>query len=154
MVSDHSRDTNSTGLGQCLQARRNIDAVAEDVVAINDHVSQIDPDAEPDPALFGHVLFTADHRALDLNSASHGIDNARELGQQAVAGVLHNPAAVLPDLRINQLAEMCLQAFVRTLLVGAHKPRITGHVGGKDGGETAGRGHGGGRPLWSKVRSR
>ena len=38
------------------------------------------------------------HPALNLHSAAHGIDNTRELCQEAVAGVLHDPAPVLGDL--------------------------------------------------------
>jgi hypothetical protein len=33
-----------------------------------------------------------------------------------------------------------------------HQPRITCHISSENGGEAAGRGHGWGRPRWSKVR--
>jgi len=121
-------------------------------VFLNDHVTEINADAEPDAALFVHVRLTVDHSSLELHGASHRIHHARELGQQAVAGVLHDAAPVLLDLGVNQFTEVGLEPRVRPFLVGAHQPRITGHVGGKDGGETAGRGHGRGRPPWSKVR--
>ena len=62
---------------------------------LNDHVTEINADAEPDAALFVHVRLTVDHSSLELHGASHGIDHTRKLGQQAVAGVLHDPAAVL-----------------------------------------------------------
>jgi hypothetical protein len=41
------------------------------------------------------------------------------------------------DLRIDQLTEMCLEKFVRSLLVRAHQTRIACHIGGEDRGETA-----------------
>ena len=44
------------------------------------------------------------HRPLHLDRAAHRIDDARELDQQAVAGGLDDAAAVLGDLRIDQLA--------------------------------------------------
>jgi hypothetical protein len=103
-----------------------------------DHVAEIDPDAEPDPTLFGHLGLTVNHPTLDLNGAAHGIHDTRKLGQQAVAGVLHNPAVVLCDLWLDYLMKVGLEPRVRTLLILAHEPRITGHVGGKDCGEAAG----------------
>jgi hypothetical protein len=84
-------------------------------VLFDNHVAQIDPDAETDPALFQHLGFTVDHRALDLHGAADGIHHARELGKEAVAGVLYDAASVFDDLRINQFAEVGLEAFVRPL---------------------------------------
>src|SRR6516162_2268024 len=43
---------------------------------------------------------------------------------------------------------MSLQALVGALLVRPHQTRIAGHVGGKDGGEATGRGHGSAGPLF------
>jgi hypothetical protein len=62
---------------------------------------------------FGHCL-------LHFDRTAHRIDDARKLHQQAVAGVLYDPAPVLRDLRINQFPEMGLEPFVRPLLVRAH----------------------------------
>jgi hypothetical protein len=39
---------------------------------------------------------------------------------------------MLLDLRINQLAEMRLEPFVRALLIGPHQPRVPRQIGGKD----------------------
>jgi hypothetical protein len=41
------------------------------------------------------------HTQLDLNRAPHPVHHARELGQEAVARVLHDPAPVLGDLRLD-----------------------------------------------------
>ena len=87
---------------------------------LNDHVTEINADAEPDAALFVHVRLTVDHSSLELHGASHRIHHARELGQQAVAGVLYGAPSMLGDFRVHQLAEVRLQAFVRALLIGAH----------------------------------
>ena len=137
LVSDHSGDANSTGLGECLQPCRDIHTVAEDVVFFDDHIAQIDPNAEPDATLLAHLRFAADHPALNLHSAAHGIHNTRKLRQKAVAGVLYGAASVLLDLRIDKLPQMRLEAFVRALLVRAHQPRIPRDIGGQYCGETA-----------------
>jgi hypothetical protein len=60
----------------------------------------------------------------------HRIDDARELSQQPVAGRLDDAAGMLADLRIDELAAMRLEEFVRAFLVRAHQARITRHIGG------------------------
>jgi len=37
---------------------------------------------------------------------------------------------MLADLRVDELAAMRLEAFVRAFLVCAHKPRVPRHIGG------------------------
>jgi hypothetical protein len=44
---------------------------------------------------------------------------------------------MLLDLRIDQLPKMRPEASVRALLVGAHKPAVTSHIGGENGGQPA-----------------
>ena len=73
--------------------------------------------------------------ALHLDGAAHRIDDAGELDQQAVAGRLDDAAAMLGDLRIDQLGAQRLEAAERALLVGSHQPRVADDIGGKDGGE-------------------
>ena len=51
-------------------------------------------------------------------------------------------AAVLPDLRVDELAAMRLEAFERPFLVRPHQPRIPRDIGGEDRGEAAGLAHG------------
>jgi hypothetical protein len=78
---------------------------------------------------------------LHLDRAANGINDARKLGEEAVAGILHYPAVVLPDLRLNQLPEVRLEALVRPLLIRAHQTRIPRRIGGEDSGEAASGGH-------------
>ncbi len=124
-----------------FQASRDIDAVAKDVVILDDDVAEIDPDAEPDPPLVGHIGLAVDHRPLHLGGTAHRVDDAREFRQQAVAGVLDDAAPMLADLRVDELAEMRLEALVRAFLVRAHQARVARHIGGEDCGEAADSGH-------------
>ena len=89
----------------------------------------------------GVPAFALGHPPLHLNGAPDGVNHARELGQEAVAGVLHDPAPVLSDLRINQLPEVRFEPLVGPLLIRPHQARIPRHVGGEDRGEAADRGH-------------
>jgi hypothetical protein len=81
------------------------------------------------------------HSALHFNGGPNRIDHAPELGEEPVPGVLYDPAAMLPDFRIDQLAEMRLQPFVRPILIRSHQARVPRHIGGEDRGEAADRRH-------------
>jgi hypothetical protein len=120
LVAHNPADTDAPRFRQPLQPCRNIDAVAKDVVLFNNHIAEVDPDAEPDPTFFWHVRFAVNHPALDLHGAADGIDDTRKLRKQTVAGVLYDPAPVLGDFRLNQLAKMSLEAFVRSFLIRPH----------------------------------
>ena len=87
-----------------------------------------------DPVAIGHP-------PLHLRGAPDGVNDAGEFGQEAVAGVLHDPAPVLGDLRIDQLLEVSFEPLVRPLLVLPHQARVPRHIGGEDRGEAASGGH-------------
>jgi hypothetical protein len=108
LVSHHPRDADPPWLGERFQARRDIHAVAEDVVAVDDDVTEVDPDPEPDPAVLGHTGLAIDHRALHLGGAADRVDDAREFRQHPVAGRLDDAAGMLADLRVDELAAMRL----------------------------------------------
>jgi hypothetical protein len=69
--------------------------------------------------------------------AAHRVDDAGEFRQNAVAGGFDDAAAVLPDLRVDELTADALEPFERPLLVCSHQPRIGHDIGGEDSGETA-----------------
>jgi hypothetical protein len=65
-----------------------VDAIAEDVVIVNDDVTDVDADAKLDPILGGDARITFSHTVLNVDRAAHSVDNAREFQQQAVTGRL------------------------------------------------------------------
>ena len=71
-------NTDPAGLGQCFEARRNVDPVAEDVLTLGDDVAKVDPYAKPDAALLGYLLIAVKHCALDLGGAAHRVDDTGE----------------------------------------------------------------------------
>ena len=137
LVAHDPGDADPAGLGQPPQPRSDIHSVAKDVVFLNDYVAEIDADPKPDALFVWHLELAVDHPALNLHSAANGVYNTRKLRQEAIAGVLHNPAAMLLDLRIDKLPQMRLEAFVRALLIRPHQPRIPRHIGSEDRGEPA-----------------
>jgi len=69
-------------------------------------------------------------------------DIRKAFDQQSVARCFKEPAVVRGNRRIDQLGPDRSEPLKGAALVRFHEPRVTGHVGGKDGSETAGRGHG------------
>jgi len=110
-------------------------------VLFDNYVTQVDADAKSDLPVVGELPLAASHPPLHLCGTTHRIDDACELGKQAVARVLDRPAPVLLDLRLDQLPEMRPEALVRAFLVHAHQARVARDIGGENCGQTAGRGH-------------
>ena len=51
LVVDGLRDADRAGLGERLEPGGDVDAIAKDVVAVDDHVAEIDADPQLEPAL-------------------------------------------------------------------------------------------------------
>ena len=129
---DDRGDADAAGLGERLQPRGDVDAVAVDVVAVDDDVAEIDADAEHD---LGWRALRPAHglRALDGERAFDGVDDAAELDQRAVADQLDDTALVGGDRRIEDRLAVALQRGERAGLVGPHHAGIADHVGRENG---------------------
>ena len=108
-----------------------VDAVTEDIVAVDQDVAQVEADAELDPLVDGHAGIALAHALLEFDGAVRCIHDAGEFDQKPVARRLDDAPAVLADLGVNQLAAM--QARQCPRLVRAHQPAVAGYIGGKDG---------------------
>jgi hypothetical protein len=122
-------------LANLLQPRRDVDAVAEQIVALDHHVAEIDPDAV-DEALFRRgSLLAFRHALLHRDRERDSVDDRAELGDEAVAHRLDNPPAILGKKRIDGRGSNVLQSRESGTLVGLDLARIPHHVGGEYGGE-------------------
>jgi hypothetical protein len=117
MVIDRVGDEYPTGLGQGFDPRGDVDAVAVEVVALDDHIPEIDADAQLDAVVGPDIRVPLGHRLLHRNRAVHRIDDAGKLHQQAVAGGLDDAAPMFGDLRIDELAVQRFEAFERAILI-------------------------------------
>src|SRR4030095_2287542 len=106
-----------------LQTGRDVDAVAKDVVALDDDVADVDADAEGNAPILGYPGGAVGDRLLHFNSTAHGIDDAGELQQQAIAGGLDDATAVAGDGRVDNFLPNGLQRRQRAALVLDHQPR-------------------------------
>ena len=128
----HIGEADAARLGQSLEPSGDVHPVAEDVAIVEDHVAEVDAYSIADAARLRHLGLAVGHRGLDRDGAFDGVDHARELDQQAIAGGLDDMAVVVGDLRVDQLATMRLLAHDRVLFVEFHKPGEADHVGGEN----------------------
>ena len=139
-------ETDRPRLGDALQPRGDIDAVAHQVaVAFLDHVAEMDADPKFDALVRRDPSVALDHRPLDFNGAVHCVDDTAELDDAAVAGALDDAAVVHGDGRVDQVAAQRPEPRQNPILVGSGKPRIADDVGHQDRGEFSGLAHGASR---------
>jgi hypothetical protein len=122
LVMDCIGDEHPAGIGQGFDLRGDIDAVVIEVVVRDDHVNEIEADAQFDAAVRRNACVPLGDRLLHLDREAHRVDDAGKLHQQAVAGGLDQAAAVLGDFRIEEFAPQRLQAFEGAALVSADQP--------------------------------
>ena len=99
------RDANSARLRQCLEPGGDVDSVTENIVAVDDHVPEIDADPQLEPALRQDRIVDRTRGALHLDRAVQRVDDARKICQQAVAGRADDPSAMCRDQRVDSAAQ-------------------------------------------------
>src|SRR3984893_12287119 len=104
-------DKHSAGIGERLDPCCDVDAVAVEIVGLDDHVTEIGADAQFDAAVRLDPGVPLGHRLLHRDRAAHRIDDAGKLHQQDPAAGLDDVAPMLCDLRIEQLALQRFEAF-------------------------------------------
>jgi hypothetical protein len=103
-IAHRARDVDRAPLGDVLEPRRHVHAVAVDVAVLDHDVAEIDADAEFDALPLGDVGVARRHAVLHVDRTAHRFDRTCELGEDAVARRLDEAALMLSDLRLNQLA--------------------------------------------------
>src|SRR5262252_5815429 len=117
MIVGRRRDADAARFCDALKPRRNIHAVAKDVMRLGNYVANIDAHTESNAP----VLHIADcklmNAALELHSSPNSLDRARKLRQESVPNVLHDAAAMLGNCWINGVRDERAQFGVRGLFV-------------------------------------
>ena len=132
---DDRGDADAARLGQRLQARGDVDAIAVNVVAFDDHVAKIDANSENDLWLAQGFIRQGAVGPLHRKRAVYGIDHAAKFDDGAVADQLHDAAVVGSDGRLKDGFPVPLQGGQRARLVGCHQTGIADHVGREDGSQ-------------------
>src|SRR4029077_1625032 len=125
-------DANATRLRNPFKARGDVDAVAKDIVVIDDDVTDVDADAKFDPLDLRHRSILLSHTALDLDGAAHRIYDAAELSEHAIARVLDDLATMFADLGISEPTQTLPHPAVCPSLAKAGQATIPSHISRKD----------------------
>ena len=131
--------TDRARLRDAFQPRGDIDAVAHQIaVALLDDVAEVNADAELDAPLGRQAGVALDHAVLHLDRAAHGVDDAAELDDRAVAGALDDAAVMDGDGGIDEIAAQGPEARERAILVRAREPAVADDVRDQDRRELSG----------------
>ena len=137
MLAHRFRHQHAAGLAQLLQSRGDVDAVAQDELAVGDHVAEIDADAELEAPVGRHPRLVGRDRLLHLDGAQHGIDHRAELDQHAIADDLHEPPMMRAQQRLHDLVAQPLQPGDGAGFVQLHQARVADHIGRQNRGKAA-----------------
>ncbi len=97
--------TDRAGRSDPFQSRGDVDAVAHQVaIAFFDDVAEMNADAKFDAFVRRHAGIALDHAVLHFECAAHGVNDAAELNDAAVAGALDDAAMMDGDRGIDQVA--------------------------------------------------
>jgi hypothetical protein len=130
-------DQDAARLGDAFEPRRYVDAVAIEITALDNHVTQIDTDAQHDAPLLGLIAVRGGHALLEIDRALHGVDSAGELHQHAVAGNLKDAALMLGDQGFQDLLTAHLEGSQRAGFVDLHQAAVTDYIHCQNRGQTA-----------------
>ena len=137
MLAHRLRDGDPAGPGNALDARGDVDAVAEKVAALDDDVAEVDSDAEFDSPVLGHVSVAGRHGLLHGAGTLDRIHDARKFDEHAIAGEFDDATRMPADLRLDELGLVLLQALQGTNLIGPHQPAVADDIGSHDRGKPA-----------------
>jgi hypothetical protein len=130
------RNGDTARRGHRFKANGDVHAVPEHLVVVRDHISHVDAETELHGPIGRQMIVPFRHQRLHRDGRLDGADDARKLQQEAIAGVLHDAAAMIENDRIYRAA-MRLEGGVGARLVGAHHPRVTGHVSADNGSQAS-----------------
>ena len=117
----------AAGGGNRFKADGDVHIIPEHFVFVGHHIAHVDAHTKLHDPIGGDVVVSFRHQRLHVDRSLDCPDDARKLQQETVAGVLHEPAAMIEDDRVYR-GSMGLERGVRTLLVGSHHSRVTGDV--------------------------
>ncbi|MET4691612.1 hypothetical protein ABIA13_006120 [Sinorhizobium fredii] len=100
---------NAAGLGQSLQARGYVDAVAVDVIAFDNYIAEVDTDAKLNSLGLGDALSAVGQFPLDHGRTLDSVNDARKLNQRTIAHQLDDATMELRYSGINQFPAAGLQ---------------------------------------------
>src|SRR6516164_4814958 len=107
MTIDGRRNANATRLGNPFKPRRDVDVVTEDIVRLDDHIANIDSNAEQNARVFWIIDCQVANTLLELGCSPNSRDSTRKFCQQSVPGVLDDATSVFGYCWIDCVRREC-----------------------------------------------
>ena len=105
----------------------------EQIVLVGHYVPHVDAQTKLHDPVRRELLVPFGHQRLHRDRRLDGAYNARKFQHETVAGVLHEPAAMIENDWVHR-APMGLERGMGTCFVGAHQSRVARDVGADYGG--------------------
>jgi len=123
-------------LGDTLKPSRDVDAITENVIALDQDVSEIDPDPKQHTPVLRDALVAFGHHRLHSHCTFDRIDHRGKLKQHAVIRCLHEATAMFCHEGVGNLAVFA-EGAGGAYLVEPHEPRVARHVSRDNGRQPA-----------------
>src|SRR5258706_15880715 len=127
LIVRRRRNADTSRLSNALKPRSDVDAVPEDVVALDQNVSKVDPDPEQHTPVLRDAFVPLGHHRLHGHGTLDRIYDRGKLKQHAVPSGLHEATPVLCDESVGD-GPVFAERAGGTYLVEAHEARVASHV--------------------------
>ena len=101
IVIHSARNADAARRSNLLQARRDVDAIPENVVTIDDDIAKVNANAQGDSAFLRHARAAFGHGDLHVNHTTHSVNNAGKFQQEAITCRLDDTSPVRGNTRID-----------------------------------------------------
>ena len=136
LIVDGLRDADASRICQLLEANGYVHAGAVQVVIFDDDVAQVYADAELHAFVLGDRRVALSYLVLDLYGTANGLDDAGELGDEAVSGAAEDVTAVRGD-RLLGYGTALAQGDRGAFFVALGMAGVPHHIGCENCGEPA-----------------
>jgi hypothetical protein len=120
--------TYAARLSDTLQPSRNVDAIAKDIVVVDNDIADMNADPVLNSDILRDVRVLRGHGTLDFDRAAGGIDRAAKFYQQAVTSGLDDAASMGSDSRVNNGFSGGLEPSQGAFLVTAHEAAVSSNI--------------------------
>ena len=94
------------GTASPLKSRGDIDPIAENIIAVDDDIAEIHPNAILNARVICAAAFASARFSLHIDRATDGILRAAKFYKQTIACRLNDPPPVFGDFRVDQFSAM------------------------------------------------
>jgi len=136
LIIGFSRQGDAAWYGDRFETYSNIHIIAEYFVLVRHHVAHMDAETELHGTIGRQMIVALRHQHLHGKGGLDRPDDAGIFEQKAVAGILHDPAAMVENERIYR-ASMGFEGGMRSRLVGTHHAGVAGDVRANDSGQSS-----------------